>query len=595
MSQQVPCTERSSVAFALLMLAAAGCSGEIERTPALDCVDCSPGARTDGGRGADDDGDDDDGDDDDGETPPAVGDPKSPDGVGFSTRFPKLSNRQWENTVQALFYMDAPPNLAKDFTQEPLDKPYDTLAAAEQTIGGDSWSRYRAAAEKVALTVLADDTKLAKIAPATSDAAARARTFISTFGRRAYRRPLTSEEQSAYQALFQQGPELFGGDAFKAGAQLVIEAMLQSPHFLYRVESSSEANAERKVALSGYEIAVRLAYGLWNSMPSDELLAAAESGELDTRAGVARWAEKLLDDPRARDVLLSFHEQTFQTSTYGTQDKDSTLGFDAAALAPMLKEEAARFFEYVLVEQRAGIAALLTEPVAFVNASTAPFYGLSGVTGSNLQQRSLDGAERAGLLSQLGFLTKNATRNTSDPVHRGLVVLRKVLCDEPDPPPMMFSLPTPMAGLTTREVYERATACGKGCHDTMINPPGFAFEVFDAVGRVRSMEANKPIDASGTLTLREGFTLEEKQVNPKSQLSFEGPVELMQKLAALPRVHECYARNWMSYVLGRELHPSERGASQALGQKSLAEASARALLVQLVQLDTFRFRVQDAQ
>jgi hypothetical protein len=590
MSPLLARSERLCVALALLTLSA--CSGEIERMPSLGCDDCSSSGDRDGGSVAADGGSGAVGDDSE---PPAVGDPRSPDGVGFSTRFPKLSNRQWESTVQALFYLDAPPNLAKDFTQEPLDKPYETLAAAEQTIGGDSWARYQSAAEKLAASIVADDAKLTKIAPANADVAARTRTFVANFGKRAYRRPLRSEEQSAYEALFRRGPELVGGDAFKAGVLLVVEAMLQSPHFLYRVESSSEANGEGKVALSGYEIATRLSYALWNDMPSDALLAAAQAGELDTRAGVARWAEMMLQDPRARDVLLSFHEQTFQTASYGTQDKEPSLGFDADALAPLLKEEAKRFFEYVLVDKGAGIAALLTEPVAFVNAATAPFYGLSGVTGSALQQRALAAEERAGLLSQLGFLTKNATRNTSDPVHRGLLVLRKVLCDEPDPPPMMFSLPTPMPGLTTREVYERATACGKGCHDTMINPPGFAFEVFDAVGKTRSMEANKPIDASGTITLREGFTLEEKQTSPKSQLSFDGPVELMQKLAALPRVHECYARNWMSYVLARELHPSERGASQTLAESSLDQASARKLLVALVQLDTFRFRVQDAQ
>jgi hypothetical protein len=108
------------------------------------------------------------------------------------------------------------------------------------------------------------------------------------------------------------------------------------------------------------------------------------------------------------------------------------------------------------------------------------------------------------------------------------------------------------------------------------------------------MEAGKPIDASGTLTIRDGFSLEEKQVNPKSKLSFDGPVELVQKLADLPRVHECYARNWMSYVLARELDPGERGASQALAKTSLEQASSRALLIRLVQLDAFRYRVADA-
>ncbi len=521
----------------------------------------------------------------------------APDGIGPSTRFPKLSNRQWENTVQALFLLDSATGIAEDFTQEPLDKGYEPLAAAQLTIGGDAWSRYQTAAENVASMIIGDDAKLAKITPSGSfaDANAKGTAFISAFGRRAYRRPLTRDEQGTYLTLFKLGPSLVGGDAFQAGARLVIEAMLQSPHFLYRVESSEKADRSgRKEALSGYEVASRLSYALWNSMPSDQLLDAAAAGELDSKEGVARWAGKLLDDGRAHDVLVAFHEQTFQVASYGTQDKDPSLGFDADALAPLMQEEARRFFEYVVIKEGGGIAQLLTEPVAFANATTAPLYGVSGVTGSALQQVSLDASQRAGLLTQLGFLTKNATRSGSDPVHRGLIVARKVLCDDPDPPPMMFELPKPQAGLTTRQIYEQSTACGKGCHDTLINPPGFAFEIFDAVGRFRSMEAGQNIDPTGTLQIRVGYTSSEKKNNPSSALSFDGPVDMVKQLAALPRVHECYAREWMQYMLARDLASGERGAWESLARTSQEKKSARALILDLVQLDTFRMRAVDA-
>ncbi|HVZ36706.1 MAG TPA: DUF1592 domain-containing protein, partial [Polyangiaceae bacterium] len=395
-------------------------------------------------------------------------------------------------------------------------------------------------------------------------------------------------------SLFGMGPNLVGGDAFKAGAQLVIESMLQSPHFLYRVESSAKADSAGKIWLSGYELATRLSYGFWGAMPSDELLAAAGKGELDTKDGVARWAGKLLDDPRAHDILLTFHEQTFETAAYGTQDKAPSLNFDADALAPVLRDEAHRFFDFVIAQNGGGIARLLTDPTAFVNQDTAPFYGLSGITGTTMQQTSLDPAQRVGLLSQVGFLTKNATQTTSDPVHRGLVVLRKVLCDDPDPPPMMFSAPALMPGKTTRQTYEQATTCGKGCHDTLINPPGFAFEVFDTLGRTRSTEAGQPIDATGTLSIRQGYTSDEKRANPSTPLSFNGPVDMLTKLAATPRVHECYARNWMQYVLARELDPVERGAWESLRDTSLKQSSVRSILVSLVQLDTFRSRVADS-
>jgi hypothetical protein len=525
-----------------------------------------------------------------GDRPGGVGDPSTPNGVGWSSRFPKLSNEQWEKSVQQLFYLTDSSGQSDSLAAERADKPYDTISAAEETISGDAWSRYQTAAENVAEAIVGDAAKLAKIAPKAGDGAA----LVKALGRRAYRRPLTSEETTAYNTLFTSGATLIGsGDAFKDGARVVLEAMLQSPFFLYRVEQSEKANSDKKIPLSSDEIATRLSFALWGAMPSDELFAAADKGELDSKEGVAKWAGTLLDDPKAKDALIGFHEQTFQISQYGTQDKDSSLGFNAEALTPALQQEAKMFFEDVVITQQGGIADLLTQPVAFVNQTTAPFYGLAGVTGDALQKRELDPETRAGLLTQLGFLSKNATRKGSDPVHRGLIVARKVLCDEPDPPPMMFTLPEAEAGLTTREVYEKATACGKGCHDTLINPPGFAFEGFDAIGKVRTEDNDKPVDASGSLTIRQGYTSAEKKKNPSSQLEFEDAIDLVAQLATLPRVHECYARNWMQYVFARELDPAEKGAWEALAKTSQEKTSVRSVITSMVQLDAFRTRVAD--
>lgn len=561
---------------------AGSCSGE----------DCAVGADGGGANGASS------GDPTDSDRPPGVGDPDSPNGVGWTTRFARLSNAHWKQTVSDLFYL---PTLTADVEIElpAISKAegYDTQAAAEATIAGDAFDRYQQATEEVVKKVMADSATLAKLIPSDAPAAGdeRAAAFIESFGHRAYRRALSETEREGYLTLFKQGPALVGGDAFSAGMRLVFEAMLQSPHFLYRVETAAVADSaeDRKAWLSGDELATRLSYSLWGSMPSDELFAAAAAGELDTAEGVAGWAEKMLDDPRAVPVLLSFHEQTFAVEAYGSQDKDPALGVDMAALAPTLQAEARNFFEETVINGQGGIVELLTEPIAFVNEATAPLYGLSGITGDALQRVELDPKQRAGLLMQAGFLTKNATRKTSDPVHRGLFVLRQLLCDEPDPPPMMFELPSSEPGLSTREVYEKATACGKGCHDILINPPGFAFEAFDALGRVRTEDANKPIDATGELTIREGYTSQEKKQNPTTTIKFDGAVELMGQLATLPRVHECYARNWGAYLLARSVDPVERGAFRTLRDRSLDKGTARNLLLELVKLDTFRSRVSE--
>ncbi len=533
--------------------------------------------------------------------PVGVGEPDSPDGVGWSTRFPRLSNDQWQQTVNDLFYL---PTLTQGLTQElpPLSgsEGYSTQAAAELTVAGDAWARYQAAAEEAVTKLMADSAALTKLTPAGTSGAGdeRATAFIKSFGRRAYRRPLSETEVAAYLSLFKQGPELsgdVGSDSFHAGMRVVFEAMLQSPHFLYRIEASAvpDEDGDRKAWLSGDEIATRLAYALWGSMPSDELFAAVDAGELKSAEGVAGWARRMLADKRAASTLLSFHEQTFSVKNYGSQDKDAALGVDMLALTPYLQDEARRFVEHVVVDGKGGITQLLTEPVAFVNEQTAPLYGVSGITGDALQKVDLDPKQRAGLLTQVGFLSKNATRKTSDPVHRGLFVVRQILCDEPDPPPMMFELPTSEPGLSTREVYEKATACGVGCHDTLINPPGFAFETFDTLGRVQTEDAGKPINAKAEMTIREGYTSAAKKANPTTTIAFDGPVDLLNKLADLPRVHECYARNWGAYVLAREVDPIERGAFRVLRDSSLDRSATRDLLVELVKLDTFRARVSE--
>ena len=531
---------------------------------------------------------------DDGNTPRGVGDPASPDGVGWSTRFPKLSNRQWENSVTDLLRLSQPSGLSEQLVAEPKDVAYASMAAS-LTVGGDGWARYQTAAETLAERAVTDEALFSAIVPASLPSGSdRARAFIAYWGRRAYRRPLTNVELSSYEQLFQQGPSLVGGDAFRAGVRLVLEATLQSPHFLYRVESTPGGGSQ-KTWLSGYEMAVRLSYALWNTTPSDALLDAAEGGELDSEAGVRAWAERMLEDPRAEQTLLSFHEQTFGVANYGQQDKSPELGFAAAELAPVLREEAVRFIREVVIEGEGGISDLLTAPLAYVNEDTAPFYGLANITGQSLKRVELDPRERAGLLTQLGFLATQASLSGSDPVHRGLTVLRKVLCDEPSPPPMMFSLPVVGAGRTTREVYEEATVCGGSCHQTLINPPGFAFENFDGVGRFRTTEVGLPVDATAEIAIRQGYTESQKAAGTTQLLAVNGAADMLNQLADVPRVHECYARNWLSFALAREVDPVEQGAFEKLAKTSQDAGSVRQLLIDLVALDTFRSRIGEPE
>ncbi len=520
----------------------------------------------------------------------------TPDGVGWASRFPKLSNAQWEASVQDLFYLDAPPRKSASFTPEPADGGYDNEAAAGQTIAGDAWVRYQQAAEDIANLVTGDAQKLSRLVPASapSDAAGRARATIVDLGLRTYRRPLSTQEADAYVALFDKGAALQTANAFAGGMGLVIQTMLQSPHFLYRVESSASPDGPR-IWLSGYELATRLSFAIWNTTPPRELLDAAGAGQLATPDGLKARAISMLSDPRAATTLARFHQQTFRTGVYGSQSKDQRFAFDSTVLAPALQEESRLFFADI-VAQGGGIREILTKPVAYVNEQTAPLYGVTGITGTQLQKVDLDPARRAGLLTQVGFLAQMANRTLTDPVHRGLTVLRQVLCDDPDPPPPIeIKTPTVPPGVTTRETYEKATACGVGCHDTLINPPGFAFEHFDAVGRWRDDESGLPINVSGTFGARVGWSQEVKRTNPPIMLKFDGAVDLITQVADLDRTHECYARHLLEFVLAKRVTGEELGAGALLGHDSKTDGAAQALVGELVTLNTFRARALDRQ
>lgn len=520
----------------------------------------------------------------------------TPDGVGWASRFPKLSNAQWEASVRDIFYLDAPTGQSGSFTPEPADGGYENEAAAEQTVAGDAWVRYQLGAEEVAKLITGDSQKLDKLVPtgAPSDSTARARATIVDLGLRTYRRPLTSSEADAYVALFSKGAALDAARAFASGMSLVIQTMLQSPHFLYRVESSSQPDGPR-IWLNGYELATRLSYAIWNTTPPKELLAAAGAGQLATPEGLKARATSMLSDPRAATTLANFHQQTFRTGVYGSQSKDARFAFDSTALAPALQEESRLFFADI-VAAGGGIREILTQPVAYVNEQTAPFYGLSGITGTQLQKVELDPTRRAGLLTQVGFLSQTANRTLTDPVHRGLAVLQEVLCDDPDPPPPIdIEAPSVPPGMTTRQTYEQATACGPGCHDTLINPPGFAFEHFDTVGRWRDDESGLAIDVSGTFGARVGWSQEGKRITPPIMLEFDGAPDLLTQIADLDRTHECYARHLLQFVLAKPVTGEELGAGTLLGKHSKTDGAAQGILSKLVTLNTFRARAADPQ
>jgi hypothetical protein len=546
---------------------AAGCTGEISPLP--------PGigsdTKTGGARSPEEGGYDDD-------IAGGLADVPSP-----STRFARLTHAQWRNTVRDLFGL--PESEVATFAEALradanqggflFDNQGQTLTVDEALWGG-----YRRAAADVAERVSGDAALLERLVQEERDA----RTLVARIGLSVYRRPLSEAELGEHAALFAAGAELYEGlDAFTAGVRITLEAMLQSPLFVYRVENSEQL-AGKVIPLSAFEVASRLSYFLWNTLPDAELFDAAASSDLLKASEVARHAERMLDDPRAKSVIASFHDQVFETIKLSSiapspafyEDVPDTLGASA-------RREQELFVQNVILEGGLGISDLLTSSETYVNDDLARVYGLSGSFGAEHVAVSLDPSQRAGILTQVGFLAAHATSVEPDPIHRGVFVARRIAClDLPAPPNNITPLPN-LDGLTNRERVAQHTeqpgsVCA-GCHTTTINPFGFPFESYDAIGAFRREDNGQSVDTSAS-PLIDG-----------ARVPVADAVELSEKLADSAGVHACYVKHWLEFAHGRAEASNDAHQIERLAAASRAgELSVRKLLVALTASEAFLTR-----
>ncbi len=506
-----------------------------------------------------------------------------------TSRFPRLSHAQWEAAVSDLLRLEAPPALTTTF---PTDAPRGLFDndGAELSVSGDLRTEYQRAGERLAELVATDPAALARILPAglpASPLELRGRGFIEGFGQRAYRRPLSSAEVERYATLFARGPELYPDDEpFVGGARLVLEAMLQSPYFLYRAELGTASDAVTPLPLDAWELASRLSYALWGTMPDDALFDAASSGMLDDAAGRDAEVARLLADPRAEEMLVAYHEQLLSVSRYGDVTRSAMLFPEFDASVPPAMADEVRLFVRDVYESDGSLRDLFTADFTYANEPLARIYELPGVTGSEMRRVSLAGTERGGLLTMAGFLATNASSTDSDPIHRGVFVNHRILCAPLPAPPMMVP-PLPPEDMsmprTLRQRIDLHTGpgtCGASCHGTMINPIGFAFEHFDAVGAYRERDRNDlVIDSSAEYDFS------------GRRVAYADAAELSATIAEQHATHACYAEHLLQFVHGRAPVETDEGLLRHLTRDSLREsASLRDLLRVLVTSDAFRFR-----
>jgi hypothetical protein len=380
-------------------------------------------------------------------------------------------------------------------------------------------------------------------------------TFVRSFGRRAFRRPLDEDEVAEYLDLFS---EVAGVEDATGGVEAVVAAMLMSPHFLY-VGAGDEEPKRR-----AHQLASRLSYFVWSSMPDEELLAAAEHGGLADREGLEDQVRRMLDDPRAADMLEVFHRQWLEFDSLEDAFKDPEL-FPQwnRGLAQAMLDETRRFVERVVVQEDGRLHTLLTASYGWLTPELADLYGVTLPESEDAGWATLP-AQRAGLLTRGAVLAQHAHAAEVSWVHRGLLVREQLLCQV---------LPSPPNDVDTNAANDpdrmEDPAC-VGCH-VLIDPIGQGFDDYDPIGTHL---------ASGAGGRVEGLD---------GGLEFEGLVELAEALAFEPVVHDCVTSHWFRYAHRRDLDADDACVFEGL-RESFAESDGdiRELVVAIATADSFR-------
>ena len=480
---------------------------------------------------------------------PATAGPKPHGGIR------RLTHSQYNNTVHDLLGDQTHP--ADQFPQE------DYIHGYRNQIEGQGISPllaegYSQAAEKLARNAFrgGDHQRLIPCEPTSATDESCRNAFIRSFGREAFRRPLTNEESRTYAELFRLGTG--SRNQFIEGARMVVEAMLQSPSFLFYAETQPPP------ALRPYQTAALLSYFLWGTMPDDALLQAAEDGHLDTEDGIRSQARRMLDDPRARRALGQFLSQWLRFDRVETAVRDRRIYpvFSAELVGSML-EETRRLFNH-LVWESGNFTEFFSADYGFLNTSMARLYGF-GAPKEEFQRASFPpDSGRAGILGQATFLTVTSKPADTSPTERGLFVREHFLCQTVPPPPPGVDTTLPALSddspMTTRDrlrVHLSNPACA-GCH-RLVDNIGFGFEHYDAIGgfreyqtvtifptqdeqrrkvRTKPMEYALPIDPAGFIHGLAGSV-------------FSSPAELGRYLANDQGCQKCVVKQLFRYALGR--------------------------------------------
>lgn len=523
--------------------------------------DASAGAETGGSDGATS------GEPDD---PGAPVDPVVLERVGASG-MRRLTAVEYAATVRDLLGVDvdAALLLPEDWRQ-PFDNDYTTQVASQALIEGAELL-----GSDVAELALASPTSRDMIVgcvPADVADAACFRSFVTSFGRRALRRPLTEDEIDRYAGLVAEATE---SDDFYAAVDVALRMFLQHPEFLYRVELGTPVtDAPGVFRLGDHEIASRLSYFLWGSTPSEELLDLADAGNLHTEEQIATTAEAMLTDDRARARVGRFHALW--------------LGYEqlphAPALADAMQAETQALIDRVIFEQALPWQELLRAEQTYIDATLAEHYGLPAPATAGWVDYGSSG--RQGLLSHGSFLSAMAKVDDSSPTKRGILIRTRMMCQDIPPPPPNVDVDNtePPEGVCKEEFYRETHAQGgcAACH-ALMDPIGLGLENYDHRGAYRTVEQDDPscaISGQGSL----------------DGTAFSGPAELADLLVDTGTLNACVARQLYRFAMGRsELEPVDDAFIDALVAQvgTAADFDFGPMMVQFVADEAFSLRREE--
>ncbi len=492
----------------------------------------------------------------------------------------RLNRPEYNNTVRDLVGLDL--KLAAGFPSDDVGSGFDNI--------GDVLSlppllieKYFAAAQTIVEKVFEDEAARTKVlvhvpGEKLSESAALKKN-IDDFAMRAFRRPITKNEAERFAKLVEQTQK--AGGSTEEAFQGVMTAILVSPHFLFRVEKDPSADdADGIRELDDYELASRLSYFLWSSMPDAELFRLAEEQTLHEPEVLKAQVRRMLKDPKAVALTKNFAGQWLQLRSVSTITPAAEMfpNFDPA-LRSAMRRETELFFEDV-VQNDLSVLEFLKADYSFLNERLAKHYGIKGIAGDDFRRANLP-AERRGVLTHASILliTSNPTRTS--PVKRGKWILENILDEPPPPPPAgvqeLSEDAETLGSLRERMEQHRANESCAVCHRKM-DALGFGLENFDVVGAWRDKDGRFEIDSSGTL--------------PGGK-NFHGAAEMVKILVDQKRdaFVECLARKLLTYALGRELQSFDRCAvNEIVDNLSKEDYRFSALVTSIVLSEPFRLR-----